>query len=90
MKSLILTAIIRMLTINRTSFIHFEVKKLVYSLYTLKYSIKLSKFFLNHFLYLINSCESLVSVRIEILILLFSRIRKRKVRFYSKGIGLSI
>ena len=31
-----------------------------------------------------------MSVRIEILILLFSRIRKREVRFYCKGIGLSV
>ena len=31
-----------------------------------------------------------MSVRIEILILLFSKIIKRKVRFYSKEIGLSV
>ena len=86
MKSLILIAIIEMLTINRTSFIHFEVKKLLYSLYTLKHLIKLSKIFFKSFLYLINSYESLVSVRIEILILLFSRNRRREVGFYSKEI----
>ena len=31
-----------------------------------------------------------MSIRIEILILLFSRIKKREVRFYFKGIGLSV
>ena len=31
-----------------------------------------------------------MSVRIEIIVLLFLGLRKRKVRFYSKGIGLSV
>ena len=31
-----------------------------------------------------------MSVRIEIIILVFSRIKKKEVKFYSKGISLSV